>query len=76
MVYQSKNYQSVAFRPGFSLQASELNEIQEIEGLENLINLEVLDLSKNNIKEIRNLQEKYPIYQKEWTWTDVRELFS
>ena len=24
-----KNYQSIAFRPGFSLQASELNEIQE-----------------------------------------------
>ena len=33
-------------------------------------------LSKEKINEIRNLQKKFPIYQQEWTWADVRELFS
>ncbi len=33
-------------------------------------------LSRVKIEEIRILQDKFPIYLKEWTWTDVRELFS
>ena len=32
-------------------------------------------LSKDEIKKIRQLQTKFPIYKKEWTWQDVRELF-
>ena len=33
-------------------------------------------LPKSVIKEIRELQKKFPIYKKEWTWSEVGELFT
>ena len=32
-------------------------------------------LTKDILKEIQQLQEKFPIYRSEWTWLDVREFF-
>ncbi|MHA1946962.1 MAG: YkgJ family cysteine cluster protein [Candidatus Hodarchaeales archaeon] len=32
-------------------------------------------LTKDKIKEIRELQTKFPIYNEEWTWEDVRKIF-
>ena len=31
-------------------------------------------LSQEKIAKIRELQEKFPVYKKEWFWADVREL--
>jgi Fe-S-cluster containining protein len=33
-------------------------------------------LPEDTIKDIRELQTKFPIYKKEWTWMDVRKIFS
>jgi len=38
--------------------------------------LKQFTLSKEIIDEIRKLQRKFSIYQQEWTWLDVRELFT
>lgn len=44
-IYNNKNYYAVAFKPGFPLQASELNEMQEIFYVQQTVNNEFLKIN-------------------------------
>jgi hypothetical protein len=49
-IYNNKNYYAVAFKPGFPLQASELNEMQEIFYVQQTVNNEFLKTNDWTIK--------------------------